>query len=242
MITRKLRHTTAPAAQSAREIASRNGSVCPIPPTRGHRPANQSAHPGMARPVRLPSSESASANPMLMPAPAEPPGHQKRLATILCRKGGGEYRRQRRNRSIHQSRQARLNDLQHEQSALRHFFVSLHIGGQFCLSSSCARSSCSRSSFARSSSNWRMLASWVRPRPSHRSGASPLPSSTLLCAPLRSAAAAPATTRTIDKPAHVLPPDQRNVLAEFLLKSSSKRRRCPDSSSRMPSNIEAVAG
>ena len=54
----------------------------------------------------------------------------------MGRKGGGEQRRQRRNRSVHQSGQTRLHVLQHEHALARLVFFGAHVGtedlvGQF---------------------------------------------------------------------------------------------------------------
>ena len=98
-----------------------------------------------------------------MPAPAEAAkAHQECVPALVRGKGRRKYRRQRRNRSIHQSRQPGLHNLQHEKPALGDLFVGLHVRGQFLLVEFLGAFSCSRSSLARSSSSCRMLASCVR--------------------------------------------------------------------------------
>ena len=68
---------------------------------RGHSPqTNPRAH-GWPRPVRLPSSDSASANPMLMPAPTAAASPTRKVAEAAVRgEGGGKTTAQawRRNR------------------------------------------------------------------------------------------------------------------------------------------------
>ena len=91
-----------------------------MPPSAVMSAADQAAQSsGWPRPVRLPSSERASAKPMLMPAPmrrGEP--NEERVPGVVRGDGGGEYRGQRRDGTIHQARKAGLHDLQHEEAAV----------------------------------------------------------------------------------------------------------------------------
>ncbi len=55
----------------AQESGTRKGSVWPSPPTAVMMPLAAPRSQGEPRPVSEPSSDSASAKPMLMPAPME---------------------------------------------------------------------------------------------------------------------------------------------------------------------------
>jgi hypothetical protein len=70
---------------------------------------------GDPRPDNSPSSEAASVKPIEMPAPdrgGEP--DEECRPCVLRGKGGGEDRRERRHRAVHQPGQPRLNPGQHE--------------------------------------------------------------------------------------------------------------------------------
>src|SRR5579875_2085543 len=61
----------------------RNGRVCPMPPSVVIRPQTAPRSHGWPRPVRLPSSERASAKPMLMPAPTEAASPTAKASWVL---------------------------------------------------------------------------------------------------------------------------------------------------------------
>src|SRR6266540_4032900 len=62
----------------------RKGSVCPRPPRAVIRPQTAPRTHGRPRPVRLPSSDRASAKPMLMPAPTLAARPTRNVAQVLC--------------------------------------------------------------------------------------------------------------------------------------------------------------
>ena len=106
----------------------------PRPPRAVIRPQTSPRTHGRPRPVRLPSSDRASAKPMLMPAPRLAARPTRKVSQLFLRgERRGEQRRQRRNRAVHQAGQARLHDLQHEQSRLRRrlFLVRRRRRGRF---------------------------------------------------------------------------------------------------------------
>src|SRR5215472_6664782 len=77
--------TTIPAAHNAaRKSLIKNGSVCPIPPKALIAPQLNPRTQGWPRPVKLPSSDKASANPMLMPAPAEAAIPTRNASQLFC--------------------------------------------------------------------------------------------------------------------------------------------------------------
>ncbi|HEY3044304.1 MAG TPA: hypothetical protein VGJ39_09780 [Vicinamibacterales bacterium] len=61
----------------------RNGSVCPTPPSVVIAPQITPRIHGGPRPVKLPSSDSASANPMLIPAPNDAAIPTRNAAQLL---------------------------------------------------------------------------------------------------------------------------------------------------------------
>src|SRR5260370_42329613 len=64
--------TTATAIQVAtQKFASKKGKVCPTPPKVVRPPQTPPRIQGRPLPLSTPSSDSASANPMLIPAPSE---------------------------------------------------------------------------------------------------------------------------------------------------------------------------
>src|SRR5205823_5436156 len=109
--------TTATAIQVATRMSGiRYGSVWPSPPAAVITPHTNPRVVGRPRPVRLPSSDSASANPMLIPAPdCGGEADQKRLPTFVSRECGREERRQSRDRAVHEPGQPGLNDLEDKQ-------------------------------------------------------------------------------------------------------------------------------
>src|SRR5262245_16657525 len=62
----------------------RYGRVCPRPPRAVINPQMNPRISGRPRPVRLPSSESASANPMLMPAPTVAASPTRNVSQLLA--------------------------------------------------------------------------------------------------------------------------------------------------------------
>jgi hypothetical protein len=70
---------------------------------------------GRPRPVTMPSSDSASARPMLTPAPSEAANPTKKpVFRLSCKAGDSENRCKGRDRAIHQTQQCRLDFLQNE--------------------------------------------------------------------------------------------------------------------------------
>ena len=200
---------------------------------------------GWPRPVRLPSSESASANPMLMPAPLKRPVRRERLPGYSCvanaaAKTGASVETEPSIRPASPG----CTICSTNKTALRDLFVGLHVVGQLLLVEFL------RALFVVALFSWRdrravggCLHPACGPRPFRRSAASRLPWSMLLCAPPRCATDGPATMRGARRiRAHPGGGSAEYVRRISCWKSSSNRRRCPDSSSRMPSNIEAVAG
>src|SRR4029078_12568444 len=102
-----------------------------MPPRVVMRPQTMRRIQGGPRPVRVPSSESASAKPMLMPAPIEAAraarkrsgrrpgamcarGDREGVGADAGSEGGGEERGQRADAAVHEAGEAGLNNLQHE--------------------------------------------------------------------------------------------------------------------------------
>ena len=92
------------------------------------RPQTRPESSGCPRPVSEPSSESASAKPMEMPAPSDAARPTRKASGLLWWRRPQRNRRQRRDRAIHQSRQARLDDLQNEKTPVRGVFFLPHVG------------------------------------------------------------------------------------------------------------------
>ncbi len=83
---------------------------------------------GEPRPVSDPSSDSASAKPMLMPAPIDAgKADQKGLPILMGGEGGREQRRQRRNRAVHQAGEAGLHILQDKHALARPVLRRAHV-------------------------------------------------------------------------------------------------------------------
>ena len=102
----------------------KNGRVWPMPPSVVIRPHTKPRAQGWPRPVRLPSSDNASAKSHAdARADAGGEADEKRLETAVGGKRGSEQRRQRRDRTIHQPGQSRLDDLQNEQPLGAGLFV-----------------------------------------------------------------------------------------------------------------------
>ena len=198
----------------------RYGSVWPRPPSVVIRPQTTPRIHGWPRPVRLPSSDSASAKPMLMPAPTEAASPTRKASQGLrVAKAAAKQRRERGDRAIHQAGQAGLDDLQDEKAAAGFVLVWPDIGTATGLAlSSSAVSAWQRSSSARSPSSWRMPASVVLLRGRlveaarlhlHRAG--------LVAHGFEAAAAGSSQTGLrFDEALHVLPANQRDVFAEAL--------------------------
>ena len=129
-----------------------------------HQAADGAAQQRRAAPDSLPSSASASAKPIEMPAPMRGgEADQERVPGVVRREGGGEHRRQRRNRAVHQPDEAGLDDLQDEAPA-RVLVLVLDGASSVRNSSSIldASRSCLSSATARSPSSLRMPASVAR--------------------------------------------------------------------------------
>jgi hypothetical protein len=71
MIASSTRTTKKAIVIAAWNLGIRNGSVWPIPPRAVMAPQTNPRTQGWPLPVRLPSSDSASAKPMLIPAPSD---------------------------------------------------------------------------------------------------------------------------------------------------------------------------
>ena len=213
--------TTAPAAHSAasKVLEGRNGSVCPIPPRAVIAPQITPRTHGCPRPVRLPSSESASAKPMLMPAPADAARPTRNASLELCvanaeaNTGASVETDPSINPASPGWTICRTNNRRCAFSS-----SAFTLAGSFSLSSSCARSSCSRSSLIRSSSSCRTLASWRAPPPFRKIAASPHFHRAGFFAD-RFDAQRPNQPEcwTLHKSAHILTANQRNVFTELLL-------------------------
>jgi len=116
--------TTNASANAARNVGIRNGSVCPTPPSVVMAPHTTPRIQGWPRPVRLPSSDSASANPMLIPAPTDAAIPTRKAFQLLrVASAAAKDRGQGRHRSVHEARKTGLNDLQHEQPPARSILV-----------------------------------------------------------------------------------------------------------------------
>ncbi len=115
---------------SQTKIRNQEGKCVPQTSGRGHQPRHGSANPGRTTPVSEPSSESDSANPMDIPAPrlAAIPTRES-VPAFMSGKGRGKQWSQCGDRTIHQARQAGLNELQHEEPFVRFFFVGARL---FC--------------------------------------------------------------------------------------------------------------
>src|SRR5271169_1851528 len=144
-------------------LCMRNGNVWPMPPSAVIAPQTEPRSHGVPRPVRLPSSERASAKPMLMPAPsdaARPTAKASQVflvATAAAKTGASvetepSIKPARPGCTICKTKRRRL--------ALSSSSRTSGLSSVF--SSSAARSTWVASSAARSSSNWRMLASCAR--------------------------------------------------------------------------------
>src|SRR6202023_581291 len=107
-IAHSSKNTTTPAREVAIQNAldqlpgTRYGSACPRPPSVVMIPQVAPRSQGEPRPVIDPSSESASAKPMLMPAPIEA-ARPTRLPVLMGGEGGREQGCQCRDRAVHQA-------------------------------------------------------------------------------------------------------------------------------------------
>ena len=105
-----------------------------MPPAVVISPQTRPRSSGAPRPESLPSSDSASAKPIEMPAPIEAASPTtKAFHDIVRRERRGEHRRERRDRAVHQADQPRLDDLQNEAPALALGFIVPDGGGQHSL-------------------------------------------------------------------------------------------------------------
>src|ERR1700730_19207093 len=66
-----------------RKLLIKNGKVCPSPPSVVINPQTTPRSQGEPLPLSLPSSERASANPMLIPAPTEAASPTLNVAIVL---------------------------------------------------------------------------------------------------------------------------------------------------------------
>lgn len=139
--------TSIAAVIAARKSGMRNGSVCPIPPRAVMRPQMNPRVQGRPRPVRLPSSDNASANPMLMPAPMDAASPTTNASRGLCvaNAAANTGARVDTEPSINPAKPGwttcNTNKRRFASSSLR-----LTSGPSLSCSSSSARSSCERSS------------------------------------------------------------------------------------------------
>src|SRR5580704_2286821 len=145
---------------AAWNLGIRKGRVWPIPPRAVMAPQTNPRAQGWPRPVRVPSSDSASAKPMLIPAPSD--------AANPTRNASQEFRvaRAAANTGASVDTEPSMSPARpgcticKTKSRRRALSSSsLTFGRSFSSVNSCARSSCVRSSCARSSSSWRTLAS-----------------------------------------------------------------------------------
>ena len=129
---------------------------------RGHQAADRAAHERAPRPVRLPLSDSASAKPIEMPAPIEAARPTRKAFQTAGGEGGGEHRRQRRDRAVHQPGEPRLHTRSTKCAAAPRPPARARSAGRFSSTAArrCARA-CSSAS-ARSPSSLRIEASEVR--------------------------------------------------------------------------------
>ena len=97
------------------EVGDQVGQGVPDPAERGHQPADEAAHPGMAA-----AGDAAVVGERLGEAHRDPGADrgrhadQERVPAAAGGEGGGEQGRQRRDRAVHQPGEARLHVLQHE--------------------------------------------------------------------------------------------------------------------------------
>ena len=135
-----------------------------MPPAVVIKPQTRPRRSGAPRPESLPSSDSASAKPIEMPAPIEAASPtRKAFHELWVAKRRGEHRRERRHRTVHQADKAGLDDLQDKPPALVLRFVVRRASP---VSTSCSRPvaswSCLSSASARSPESLRIDASVVR--------------------------------------------------------------------------------
>src|SRR6202162_6401945 len=132
---------------AAWNLGIRKGSVWPIPPRAVMTPQTNPRTQGWPRPVRLPSSDSASAKPMLIPAPSDTANptrnasHEFRVARAAANTGASVDTEP----SISPARPGcTICKTKSRRRALSS--SSLTFGHSFSSVNSCARSSCVRSS------------------------------------------------------------------------------------------------
>ena len=102
-----------------------------MPPAVVISPQTRPRSSGAPRPESLPSSDSASAKPIEMPAPIEAASPtRKAFHELWVAKRRGEHRRERRHRAVHQADQAGLDDLQDKPPALVLRFARPGVVGQ----------------------------------------------------------------------------------------------------------------
>ena len=157
------RTTTIAIPRANRNSVIRNGRVWPMPPSVVMAPQIRPRAHGCPRPVRLPSSDNASAKPMLMPAPSDAaiPTRKASQLFLVARAAANTGAKVETEPSISPARPGcTICSTNSRRRALSS--SSFTSGRSFSSVSSWARSSCERSSCARSSRSWRMLASWAR--------------------------------------------------------------------------------
>ena len=103
----------------------------PSPPTVVINPQERPRSIGEPRPVSAPSSESASVKPH-GDAGADRGGEadEEGLPRVLRREGGGEDRRERRDRSVHQAGEPRLHVGQHELAMRDRVFLGARVSAE----------------------------------------------------------------------------------------------------------------
>src|ERR1700719_1354245 len=95
-----------------------------MPPTVVMRPQTAPRAQGRPRPLRTPSSDIASAKPMLIPAPTEAAMPTRKASLLVCvAKAAAKDGRERRDGAVHQSSEAGLDNLEHEAATLGLVFL-----------------------------------------------------------------------------------------------------------------------
>src|SRR5207248_8528055 len=125
---------TTAIAVAVRKFGIKYGNVWPIPPAVVINPQTTPRSRGLPRPVRLPSSEAASANPIEIPAPTLAARPTRNAAWLLwvanaAAKTGARVETE---PSINPA-QPGLHDLQNEQSAMGFVFLCFNFRSQVFL-------------------------------------------------------------------------------------------------------------
>ena len=155
--------TSIAAVIAARKSGMRNGSVCPIPPRAVMRPQMNPRVQGRPRPVRLPSSDNASAKPMLMPAPSDAARPTAKASQVFfVAKAAANTGASVETEPSMSPASPGCTICKTKSRRLALSSSSRTSGLSSVFSNWAARSTWLVSASARSSSNWRMLASWAR--------------------------------------------------------------------------------